>query len=269
VTTSSFSTTFAELAHACRRMRPAAAVVLGSGSDLVADRVHIVSSLPFGDIPGLGATTVAGHRGRLTLGDWAGKRVLVFEGRLHFYEGHPWSRVVEPARIAHELGAPVLLVTNAAGGISDALVPGCLMAIRDHIEWNRPRCWLHAGPGALGPPRPSPYAPRLCQLLTSSAGQLGIDLIQGVYASLTGPCYETPAEIRTLRIWGADAVGMSTAREVQLAWELGLECAALSCITNKAAGLSAERLDHKKVLAIAAAQTQRLTGILEGFLRML
>jgi purine-nucleoside phosphorylase len=250
-------------------MPPAAAVVLGSGSDLVADRIHIESSLPFGDIPGLSATTVAGHRGRLRLGDWAGKRVLVFEGRLHFYEGHSWSSVVQPARIAHELGAPVFLVTNAAGGINDTLGPGCLMAIRDHIEWNRPRCWLHAGPGALGQPRPSPYAPRLCQLLIRSARQLGIDLPQGIYACVTGPCYETPAEIRSLRVWGADAVGMSTAREVHLAWELGLECAALSCITNKAAGLSAERLDHKTVLAIAAAQTQRLAGILEGFLQLL
>jgi purine-nucleoside phosphorylase len=250
-------------------MLPAAAVVLGSGADVVADRVHIVSSLLFDDIPRLTAPTVAGHRGRLTLGDWAGKRVLVFEGRLHFYEGHPWSSVVEPARIAHELGAPVLLVTNAAGGINDALGPGCLMAIRDHIEWNRPRCWLHAGPGALGPPRPSPYAPRLCQLLIRAGRQLGMDLVQGVYASVTGPCYETPAEIRALRLWGADAVGMSTAREVHLAWELGLECAALSCITNKAAGLSTERLDHKNVLSIAAAETRRLASILEAFLRLL
>jgi purine-nucleoside phosphorylase len=263
------STAFIQLAQQCRTLAPAAVVVLGSGTNVVADRVGSAFSVPFGDIPGLNATTVAGHRGRLTLGDWAGKRVLVFEGRLHYYEGHAWSSVVQPIRVAHQLGARVLLATNAAGGIHEALQPGSLMAIRDHVEWNRPSCWLHPGSGALGPSRPSPYAARLLQLLDRVARQLDMDLLHGIYASLTGPCYETPAEIRALRKWGADAVGMSTSREVQLAFELGMECAALSCVTNKAAGLGAERLDHQDVLATAAMQTQRVAGVIEGFLRLL
>jgi purine-nucleoside phosphorylase len=263
------SNAYRELVQSYRAVPPAAAIVLGSGTNVVADHVRIVSSIPFADVPGLSATTVAGHRGRLTLGDWAGKPVLVFEGRLHYYEGHPWSSVVQPVRVARELGTRVMLATNAAGGIHDALGPGALMAIRDHLEWTRPHCWLQPGPGALGSPRPSPYAPRLLELLTSAARQLGIDLLQGVYASLTGPCYETPAEIRALRAWGADAVGMSTAREVQLAHELGMEVAALSCITNKAAGLGTGRLDHQEVLACAGAQTQRVAVVIEGFLRML
>jgi purine-nucleoside phosphorylase len=204
----------------------------------------------------------------LTLGDWAGRRVLVFEGRLHFYEGYPWSKVIQPVRIAHELGARVLLATNAAGGIHPELGPGSLMAIRDHVLWTVPRPWLQPGPGALGPARPSPYSPRLLNVLAEAAQALRIELHQGVYASLTGPCYETPAEIRALKSWGADAVGMSTAREVETAVDMGMECAAVSCITNQAAGLGSGPLDHKEVLAIAATQTESVAGLMEGFLRL-
>jgi purine-nucleoside phosphorylase len=263
------SSSFTALSEAARAAPPAVAIVLGSGANVVADRVRLQASVPFGEVPGLGATSVAGHRGRLTLGDWAGRRVLVFEGRLHFYEGHTWSSVVEPIRLAHALGAKVLLATNAAGGIHPSLGPGSLMAIRDHVLWNVPRPWLHAGPGALGPPRPSTYSPRLLQMLTDAGRKLGGELFQGIYASLTGPCYETPAEIRALAVWGVDAVGMSTAREVQMAMELGMECAAVSCITNKAAGLSGGPLDHKEVLAIAATQTGRVALLIELFLQSL
>jgi purine-nucleoside phosphorylase len=161
----------------------------------------------------------------------------------------------------------MLLLTNAAGGIHEALGPGSLMALRDHLEWTRPRAWLQPGPGALGPPRPSPYSPRLLALLVQAAGDLVLALHQGVYAALTGPCYETPAEIRALRTWGADAVGMSTAREIKAGHDAGLECAAVSCITNRAAGLSGGPLDHQEVLATAAAQTERLAALLEAFLR--
>src|SRR5207302_3156009 len=174
------------------------------------------------------ATSVAGHNGCLTLGAWGGKRILLFEGRLHHYEGHPWRSVTQPIQIAHFLGARILLLTNAAGGIHDALAPGSLMAIRDHIEWTRPRPWLHPGPGALGPPRPSPYASRLVVLLTRAGRDLGMELLHGIYGAVTGPCYETPAEIRALRGWGGDAVGMSTAREIQAACDAGMGCAALS-----------------------------------------
>ena len=139
--------------------------------------------------------------------------MLVFEGRLHFYEGHAWADVVRPVHIAHALGARLWLATNAAGGIHADLGPGSLMAIRDHILWNVPRPWLNPVP-ALGPPRPSPYSPQLLEVLSKAGRALGVELPEGIYASVTGPCYETPAEIRTLRAWGADAVGMSTAREV-------------------------------------------------------
>jgi purine-nucleoside phosphorylase len=205
---------------------------------------------------------VAGHTGCLTLGEWAGKRILVFEGRLHFYEGHPWRGVTQPIQVAHFLGARILLLTNAAGGIRDELAPGSLMAIQDHIDWTRPHCWRHAR-------HPSPYSPRLLEILTASARGLGFPLLSGVYAAVTGPCYETPAEIRAMKNWGADAVGMSTAREIEAGHGLGMECAAVSCITNRAAGFCTGPINHEEVLTTAAAQSERLADLLEACLRQL
>ncbi|HYT93757.1 MAG TPA: purine-nucleoside phosphorylase, partial [Gemmataceae bacterium] len=199
------TTSFTELVDAARQAPPEVAVVLGSGMSDVARSMARECSVAFGDISGLESTTVSGHRGRLSLGEWGGKRVLVFEGRLHYYEGHSWDSVVLPVLTAHRLGARVLLLTNAAGGIHDALAPGSLMALRDHIEWTRPYCWRLPGPGGVGPARPSPYAPRLLSVLSEAAATLGIELHQGIYGCVTGPSYETPAEIRALRSWGADA----------------------------------------------------------------
>jgi purine-nucleoside phosphorylase len=232
----------------------------------VARRLGQAVSVPFAEVPGLAASSVAGHSGRLSLGNWLGQRVLIFEGRLHYYEGHPWESVTLPVRLAANLGVRILLLTNAAGGIHDALVPGSLLAIRDHLEWTRQYCWREPGPGALGPARPSPYSTRLLELLQSVAAKKRIEVHEGVYGAVTGPCYETPAEIRALQAWGADAVGMSTAREVQTGTDLGLECAAVSCITNRAAGLSGGPLHHEEVLQTAAAQAERLADLLEGFL---
>lgn len=263
------SDTYDALVAACTAAPPTAAVVLGSGLGPVARNLSRHLTVSFGDLPGLPTPTVHGHGGRLTLGEWAGRRVLLFEGRVHRYEGHDWDVVVRPVRLAAKLGVKVLLLTNAAGGIHDALVPGRLMAIRDHLEWTRPFWWRHPGPGGLGSSRPSPYSPRLLALLANIADQHRISLLQGVYAQLTGPCYETPAEIRALRTCGADAVGMSTAREAQTAHDLGLECAAISCITNRAAGLSAALLDHREVLTTAAAQADQLGSMVESLLQHL
>src|SRR5262249_16656260 len=149
-----------------RQAPPFAAVVLGSGMGPVTDRLTGVRSVPFAEVPGMAAPTVAGHGGCLALAGWAGRRVLVFEGRLHFYEGHPWEDVVRPVKVAHDLGARVLFLTNAAGGIDPALGPGSLMAVTDHVEWTRPYCWRHPGPGS----RSSPYSPRLLDLLAKAAG---------------------------------------------------------------------------------------------------
>jgi purine-nucleoside phosphorylase len=257
---------FAAFVERAQALPPDVAIVLGSGMSGMVQRCRASLRLPFALVPGLAATSVTGHTGCLTLGDWGSKRVLLFEGRLHYYEGHAWSSVTQPVQIAHSLGARTLLLTNAAGGIHDRLDPGNLMVIRDHLEWTRPHCWRQAGPGGS---RPAPYSPRLVQVLTESARALGFDLPGGTYAAVTGPCYETPAEIRALRICGADAVGMSTAREVTAGHDLGMECAAVSCITNRAAGLSTAPINHEEVLTTAAAQSKRLSDLLDGFLRRL
>jgi purine-nucleoside phosphorylase len=261
--------TFATLSAAARQCRPVLALGLGSGLGPVVAGLNRLHSVSFGDVPGLAASSVIGHRGAISYGDWLGRPVLVFEGRLHYYEGHPWEKVTALVRVGADLGTRRLVLTNAAGGIRDDLNPGTLMAITDHIEWTRPYCWREPGPGGLGSARASAYSSLLLTSLRQAAVTAGVALSRGVYGTVTGPCYETPAEIRALRAWGADAVGMSTAREVQLGHDLGLECAAISCITNKAAGLSGGPLNHEEVLHTAAAQADRLRALLEAFLTSL
>jgi purine-nucleoside phosphorylase len=260
---------YAEFAELVATQPLRAALILGSGMSDLVDRCQILGRVGYGEVPGMTATSVVGHRGSLALGVWAARRVLFFEGRLHRYEGHSWECVVQPVCLAHQFGAPVLFLTNAAGGIGDALDAGSLMAIRDHIEWTWPACWNRPGPGGLGSERLSPYDGGLLDLLQTAAKNLAIELPTGVYAAVTGPCYETKAEIRALKTWGADAVGMSTAREVQLGYDRGMKCAALSCITNKAAGLSDTPINHEEVLVTAKAQAKRLANLIEKFLELL
>jgi purine-nucleoside phosphorylase len=162
-----------------------------------------------------------------------------------------------------------MVFTNAAGGIHDALRRGALMAVRDHFEWNRSYAWRHAGPGGLGSQRPSPYSLQLLQKLAHAASVINVDLRQGTYAAVTGPNYETPAEIRALRCCGADVVGMSTTREVLAAHSLGMDCAAVSCITNRAAGLASGPICHEDVLSAASSQSERLADLLEEFVGLL
>jgi purine-nucleoside phosphorylase len=260
---------FAQLTQVAQALRPCLALVLGSGAGNVARRLQRPMTVPFREAPGLAATTVAGHSGCLMLGDWLDRRVLIFEGRLHYYEGHSWRDVTTPIHIASFLGAPAILFTNAAGGIRDTLSPGGLMAICDHFEWNRPYAWRHPGVGGVGSDRRSPYSTALLNKLDAAALRLGVDLFHGVYAAVTGPCYETPAEIRALKTCGADAVGMSTTREVQAAHDLGMECAAVSCITNRAAGLTSAPINHDEVLTAASARSESLADLLEEVLRVL
>jgi inosine/guanosine/xanthosine phosphorylase family protein len=249
---------FAALAAAARVERPEAALILGSGIGNAASRLQPAHQLHFSEVPGMASTTVPGHAGRITLGSWAGRRVLAFEGRLHRYEGHPWPAVLMPVQTAAELGAPLLVLTNAAGGIHEALGPGSFMVICNHIDWTRPYGWRG--------PRPSPYSPRFTQVLSAAVRPEGGDVMEGSYAAVTGPCYETPAEIRALRSCGAHAVGMSTAREAEAGHELGMEVCALSYITNRAAGLADRPLSHEEVLAGAASQAEQLAKLLERFL---
>lgn len=253
------SPAFDAFVSAARALPPAAAIVLGSGLASVAKRLTSTCTIPFIEVPGLPAASACGHQGQLTLGDWAGRRVLVFEGRVHQYEGHAWRSVTLPVTTAARLQARCLILTNAAGGIRDDLQPGCLMAVRAQGDWTRPL-------GSTRTELSSPYGPRLLRLLHQAAADGGIALHEGVYAATTGPSYETPAEIRALRECGVDAVGMSTVREAEAAREHGLECAAISCITNRAAGLCDGMIQHGDVLATAASASDRLGRLLEGLL---
>jgi purine-nucleoside phosphorylase len=229
--------------------------VLGSGLGGVAAGFRERAAVGFADVPGLAPPTVGGHGGRLAVGEWGGVPVLVFFGRLHFYEGHPWDVVCGPARVAAELGARAFVQTNAVGGIHPALGPGSLMAVARHLTLLGPIDWRNLTP-------PAPYSPRLLGVLTNHESAAGRALPAGTYAALTGPSYETPAEIRALRAVGADAVGMSTAREAEAAAGLGLEVAAVSCVTNHAAGLTDAPLDHAEVVRNARLATDRLAALL-------
>ena len=232
---------FAAFERAARAGPIRAAVVLGSGLGAVADGCEVLASVGYGDIPDMAPPTVAGHSGRLDLVLWGNHRVLVARGRVHFYEGHSVERVTRLMRLFAGLGSRMLILTNAAGGLHPALDPGAIMVIDRHWKLLGPDDWKKLD----SPSR-----------IYSEAGLEKLRLLSpapnfGGYAALTGPCYETPAEIRALAACGADAVGMSTAVEAEAAVGLGQEVLAFSCITNKAAGLSADALSHKEVEANA------------------
>jgi purine-nucleoside phosphorylase len=242
---------FADFERIARPLAPRAAVVLGSGLGDVAAEFRESASIPFGDVPNLAPPTVHGHSGRVVVGLWGATPTLLFLGRLHFYEGHNRDVVTGIVRVAADLGVKRLILTNAAGGIHPNLGPGSLMAIRGHFKLLGPAAWRAL---AAGNALATPYSPHLLALMS--------DLFAGVYAALTGPCYETPAEIRALAACGADAVGMSTALEAEEAAKRGMEVAAISCITNKAAGLGAGTLDHGEVLANARLAVERMRDLL-------
>ncbi len=251
------TTPFENLRAVAAELKPRVAVVLGSGLGGATRDFTIAAEASFAEIPGLVPPTVAGHKGKLAVGTWSGVPACAFFGRVHFYEGHPWDRVTRTVEIAAELGAKVLLLTNAAGGIRPDFSPGTLMVIRDHFTLLTAKDWTHIAD------RPaSVYSERLVEVLMALDPTLPV----GTYAALTGPCYETPAEIRALAALGADAVGMSTAREAEAAIRLGLEVAALSTITNKAAGLSDGPLSHKDVEETAKLVVGRLGSLIGRFL---
>jgi purine-nucleoside phosphorylase len=247
-------TAFDRFRQAADAVRPAAAVVFGSGlAAAAAPAFTPVATVPYADVPGMAPPGVAGHRGELAVGHWDGVPAVIGFGRVHFYEGHPWERVTRLVRVMAELGVRRVILTNAAGGIRDDLNPGDLMAIRGHLKL------LDAGQvnSLASGSRP-----------TNLYSLIAPELPAGVYAALTGPCYETPAEIRALRAMGADAVGMSTAMEAEVAAELGLAVAGVSCITNKAAGLGSGPLSHHEVEETARTVVVRLGEVIGRLVRI-
>ena len=252
---------------ALSRHRPQIAVVLGSGLGSLIPPGEIIARLAFAEA-GLPATSVHGHPGEFRLVSHRGHASIHQCGRLHGYEGHSPEVVVAPVGLLAEWGVRHLLLTNAAGGIHPALVPGTLMALAGHFSLRAPADWLGAVARLDRPfPCDSVYDVAGNDLLASIERAAGRPLLRGTYTAVTGPCYETPAEIRALRQLGADAVGMSTAPEAAAARRLGLRVNALSCVTNRAAGLSDRPLDHAEVMAAAAGIAARMLGLVGEFAR--
>ncbi|MBX3173352.1 MAG: purine-nucleoside phosphorylase [Gemmatimonadaceae bacterium] len=250
---------------------PAAAIVLGSGLGALAERVADARRVPYGEIPGFHAPGVEGHRGELIAGTLGGREVLLLAGRFHMYEGHSAQVAAFPVRVVHALGARVLFVSNAAGGINRAFVPGTLMMITDHLNLQfRNPLEGRVEPGDTRfPDMSAAYAPRLQALLESAAKDGGFALARGVYAGLLGPTYETPAEVRMLAALGADAVGMSTVPETIVANAIGMEVAGVSCITNPAAGIGAAPLDHAEVMEEGRRAADAFCGLVERWVALL
>lgn len=227
-------------------------MILGSGWGGVAEAFTAIDAIDYASVPGLGRPRVSGHAGRL-LRARAGpnREILVFQGRRHFYEGDGWTPVIVPIHLMRMCGCPRVLLTNAAGGIAPHLSPGLLMAIRDHINvmGDNPLCG--ALPAAWSAPRfpdmTDVYSAAWRNQLRRAAEDCGVGVIDGVYAAVRGPNYETPAEVAALQLLGADAVGMSTVPEALAARSAGLEVGGLCCIANRAAGMGVGRLDHAEV----------------------
>jgi len=230
--------------------KPKAALILGSGLGDYADEIRIEQTIDYTQIEGFPTSTVAGHKGRFVFGYVKEVPVVIMQGRVHYYEGYPMADVVLPTRLMGLMGAKKLILTNAAGGLNPDYKPGDFMLITDHITTGIPSPLIGANPEELGvrfPDMSEVYNGELCSIIKREAEKLGIRLQEGVYVQLTGPAYETPAEVRMCRIWGGDAVGMSTACEAMAAHHMGMKVCGISCITNMAAGLSSGQLDHKEV----------------------
>ena len=249
-------------------LEPNVAIILGSGlgglSKSIADAVRI----PFKEIPGFPEVTVAGHEGAVILGSLGGREIVALSGRFHMYEGHPAALAAFPVRVFHALGAHDLFVSNAAGGISPRLAVGDLMMISDHLNLmgTNPLVGQAEEGEVRFPDMTDAYNPGLRWLLRTTAEALGIKLREGVYAGLLGPSYETPSEVKMLRLLGADAVGMSTVPEVIVARALGMRVAGVSCITNAAAGVTGAALSHAEVLETTRQVSASFESLVTEFL---
>jgi purine-nucleoside phosphorylase len=248
-------------------LRPTLAIVLGSGFHHALDALSVEEKVPYAKIPGFPKPSVSGHAGEAYFGRFGRTPVLVLSGRAHFYEGHPMERVTFAVRALAALGVRDLLLTNAAGGLNKAFRPGDFMALTDHI--NLMGVNPLRGPAIPGLMRfvdlTDTYDAGLRELLLAAGKAAGIKPRRGVYLAVSGPSYETPAEIRAFARLGADAVGMSTVPEAIVARQCGLRVAAVSCITNLAAGISAEKLSHAEVLETAGRVKEAGARLIKNF----
>jgi purine-nucleoside phosphorylase len=260
-------TAAAQFLRARLRTKPRVALVLGSGLGALADEVTDPETVDFAEVPGFARSAVAGHKGRIVAGILENVPCLIMQGRYHMYEGHSAATVAVPVRAAAQLGAEILIVTNAAGGMNPGFRAGDLMIIDDHINlmWRNPLI----GPVIPGdlrfPDMSEPYDRDLQALAQRVAAERRIHAVSGTYVGLLGPSYETPAEIRLYRRYG-DAIGMSTVPEVIAARAIGMRCLGLSVISNLAAGMSQEMLTHEDVLVAGQTAAVALNTLLRGIL---
>jgi len=253
------------LPKAVRDFNPEWGIVLGSGLGMLVHEVDAILSLPYEEITGMPVSTAPGHTGRFVFGRLAGCRVLMAQGRVHLYEGCTAEDVTATVRFMENLGIRKLLLTNAAGTLNPQFAPGSWMMLSDHLNLTGTSPLLGA---ANFVDMSAVYTPALRARFANAAREEGVTLHEGVYAGLVGPQYETPAEVRMLKVMGADAVGMSTVLEAIQARALGMEVAGFSCLTNWAAGLSDRPLSHDEVLAVGKAAADQMLRILSRALPM-
>jgi purine-nucleoside phosphorylase len=229
------------------------AIVLGSGLGAFAEELTEPIAIPYHEIPGFARATVEGHAGQLVVGRAGDVTVAAMQGRFHFYEGYSLEEVTFPIRVLKLLGVRTLVLTNAAGALNVEFAPGSLMVISDHVNLLGANPLTGPNDDRFGPRFPdltSVYAPELQKMVIEEARAMGMEMRRGIYAALSGPSYETPAEIHMVRTLGADAVGMSTVPEAIVARHMGMQVIGISCITNLAAGVSSRPIDHGQVMAV-------------------
>jgi purine-nucleoside phosphorylase len=259
-----------EAIHALTKQRPTVAIVLGSGLGALAEDVQSADRIPYDRIPGWKRSTAPGHSGQLVIGTLEGKTVAVMKGRLHYYEGYAMTEVTFPIRVFKAMGIETVILTNACGGLNPSYHAGDLVVINDHINFMPENPLRGPNDQALGPRFPDvvgTYTEELRKLAHSVDG----DLREGVYVAVAGPNFETPAELRMLRRWGADAVGMSTVPEVLVARHAGMRILAIATVTDMATGLPGliSHITHEEVLAVADKAGKRLGNVVKGVVRRL
>ena len=254
------------------RTLPAVCIVLGSGLGPLSEMAEDAIEIPYKDIPGFPVSTAPGHKGSLIAGNLSGKPVFMMNGRFHYYEGYPMETVTFYVRVMGRLGVKTLVLTNAAGGIGEDFVPPEFISIEDHISFLAAPVLRGPNIDEFGPRFPDQsyvYDREYLDLMASCADKLGIKIRRGIYAYTKGPQYETPAEIRALRSLGAICVGMSTVPEAIVASHMGMRVAALSCVTNMAAGITTAKLSGEEVIEVAGQASERMCSLITNFVKEL